>query len=75
MKSQITASEIKRKRGEYPCPKCPKGYRLKPMPKGKKRQSLGMCKCVSVVRLLGAFAARRAKLALYKYGKKRSYKS
>ena len=72
-KSIITANDMRKKRGEYPCPKCPAGYRLQPMKKGKKRRSLGQCKCISVIRVLGAFGARRAKLALYKYGKTRKF--
>jgi len=73
-KSIVTASEIRKKKGEYPCPKCPPGYRLQPMKKGKKRKSLGQCKCISVLRVLGAAGARKAKLALYKYGKTRKLK-
>jgi len=74
-KSVITASELRKQRGEYPCPKCPAGYRLKPMPKGKKRKSLGQCKCISVLRVLGASGYRKARLALYKYGKTRAFTS
>ena len=71
MAGTLTVSDLKTRYGEYPCPKCPKGFMKKPMKKGQKRKSLRDCKCISVVRVLGISGARRKKIKAFKYCKTR----
>ena len=77
-KSRLTHSDLKRRYGEYPCPKCPPGYRLMPMKKVngkvKKRKSLSDCKCIRASVLLGGARYLKELYKQYLYGKKRKWK-
>lgn len=76
-KNILRHSDLRKQYGQYPCPKCPVGYRLKPMPKKKgkekKRKSLSDCKCVKAIILLGAGKYLKERYKQFVYGKRRKW--
>lgn len=76
-KSILNPSDLRKRYKEYPCPKCPPGYRqIKVFKNGKRviKHLLSQCKCVSVLRTMGAGKYLKERLKQYKYGKSREWK-
>lgn len=79
MSNILRHSDLKKRYKQYPCPKCPPGFRIKPMRKDsrgkrKKRRALSDCKCIKAIILLGASKYIKEKRQQFAYGKKRQWK-